>query len=706
MFLTRISINHPVFTTMIMVAILVFGAYAYTRLPIQQMPNIEEPTISVIVGYPGASPETVEADVIRPIEDAVNTLSGLGSIQSTAQAGRATIRLTFNLGSNSLEKAQEVRDKIDPIRASFPAIVEAPQVLRFNFNSMPVMSLAVRSPSMSARDLTALAEDVIARRIANVPGVGSASVIGGVPRQLNINIDPDRLIAFNISANAVIAALEDANRDLAAGSVTYADQFQAVQILGQLEQAQDFGNIIVGVSGGAPIHLSEVATVEDGSGEAASLAILNGEPALAIDVIKTQDANTVGVAHAIEVLIDSLLANEFAQDDLEIEVVVNNADSIEESFHAVQNMLLEGALLAVVIVFVFLNSWRSTIITSLTLPISIIGTMIAIYLLGFTLNMMTMLGLSLAIGILIDDAIVVRENITRHLHMGKTHRQAAFDGTNEIGLAVLATTFSIVAVFLPVALMGGIIGQFFLQFGITVSVAVLISLFVAFTLDPMMSSVWYDPDSRPDAKRGFVGRAIQKFDNGFQSVTEGYRHLARWSLRFRKTVLAIALGTFSLAIVLIMNLGMEFLPASDSGSFTFSVETPAGSSKDFTAAKVRQAETVVRSHPEVLRTYSSIGGGDNGTANVGTVTVTLVPQAERSITPNELIPYVRRDLRSIPGATFEIASGSGFGGGTAPVSLVLYGERLDVLTSLAGELVGKLNAIDGLIDVNTSVDQA
>src|SRR5690606_35358494 len=300
------------------------------------------------------------------------------------------------------------------------------------------------------------------------------------------------LAAYNISPNAVIQALQAANRDLSAGSITQDSFVQSIQVLGRLEDEQDFYDVTVGSQGGQPVTLRDVATIVDGTGEAASLAILNGQAALALDILKTQGANTVGVAEDIKKTIQQMLERELP-DDLEIEIVVDNAKPVEDSFHAVQNMLLEGAALAVIIVFLFLNSWRSTIITGLTLPISIIGTMIALSVMGFSLNMMTLLALSLAVGILIDDAIVVRENITRHLHMGKSHRQAALDGTNEIGLAVMATTLSIVAVFLPVAFMDGIMGKFFLQFGVTVSVAVMISLFVAFTLDPMMSSVWYDP---------------------------------------------------------------------------------------------------------------------------------------------------------------------------------------------------------------------
>lgn len=706
MFLTRISVNHPVFATMIMVAIMVFGVYSYQRLPIEQLPDVDFPVVAVVVSYPGASPEAVEADVIEPIEDAVNTIAGLDSIQSTAQAGQAMVLMIFNLDSDSQQKAQDVRDKIDPISANLPDGAGDPQVLRFDPSALPVLSLAVSSTVLSDRDLTALTQDVIAKRISNIDGVGSASVVGGVPRQLQIQIDPDRLTAFNISPSAVVQALQAANRDLAAGSITQDSIVQSIQVLGRLEDEQDFYDVTVGNQGGQPVTLRDVATIVDGTGEATSLAILNGERAIAIDVLKTQGANTVGVAEEIRHTIDTLLA-ELPEGQVSIEVVVDNAQPVEDSFHAVQNMLIEGALLAVIIVFLFLNSWRSTIITGLTLPISIIGTMVVLNVLGFSLNMMTLLALSLAVGILIDDAIVVRENITRHLHMGKSHRQAAFDGTNEIGLAVLATTLSIVAVFLPVAFMDGIMGKFFLQFGVTVSVAVLISLFVAFTLDPMMSSVWYDPAAHPNAKRGPIGKAVQQFDRLFEWITDGYRGLIHWALKFRKTVLFIAFLSLVGAVALFPRVGVEFIPVTDTGIFTVSVETPSGSSREATAAKLRQAETVIRSFPEVERTYSTVAGGIAASgANSGSMTVTLVDKSLRDITPQEIMPRVRTALEAVPGADFQISAASGLGGSSAPVSITLYGDQFSVLSRLSDQLEGELAKIPGLINITSSVDAA
>ena len=707
MFLTRISVNHPVFATMIMVAIMVFGIYSYQRLPIEQMPDVDFPVVAVVVSYPGASPEAVEADVVKPIEEAVNTIAGLDTIQSTAQAGQAMVIMIFNLDQNSQQMAQDVRDKIDPVKARLPAGAGEPRVLRFDPSALPVLSLAVSSETLSDRDLTALTEDIIVKRLSNISGVGSASVVGGVPRQLNIQIDPDRLTAFNIAPSAVISAMQAANKDLAAGSITQDSIVQSIQVLGRLEDEQDFYDIIVGNQGGQPVTLRDVATIEDGTGEASSLAILNGERALAVDILKTQGANTVGVAEEIRRTIDNLLTRELPEGQVKIEVVVDNAKPVEDSFHAVQNMLIEGAVLAVIIVFLFLNSWRSTVITGLTLPISIIGTMVALNFLGFTLNMMTLLALSLAVGILIDDAIVVRENITRHLHMGKSHRQAAFDGTNEIGLAVMATTLSIVAVFLPVAFMDGIMGRFFLQFGVTVSVSVLISLFVAFTLDPMMSSVWYDPASNPNAKRGPVGRLIQQFDRLFEWITEGYRHVIHWGLKHRKSVLLVALLSFVGTFFLFPRVGVEFVPAVDNGIFTVTVETPAGSSREHTAVKLRQAESILRQLPEVETTYSTVAGGLAASgANTGTLTVTLVDKALRDITPQELMPRARDMLDAVPGAKFQVTATSGLGMSSAPVSITLYGDSFVVLERLADQLVAKLETIDGLIDVTSSLDEA
>ncbi len=706
MFLTRISVNNPVFATMIMVAIGVLGFFSFQRLPIEQFPDIDFPVVAVVVSYPGASPEAVENDIVKPIEESVNTLAGIDSIESTAQTGQALVIMFFDMEVESSSAAQDVRDRLAGVSAGFPDGADDPTVLRFDPGELPVLSFAVSSETMSARDLTALTEEVIVPRISSIQGVGRATVVGGVPRQVNILLDPDRMNAFGVGVGEVMAVLGADNRNLPAGSIEDGRTVQTIQVEARLETQEDFLNIIIARRGGQPVYLGDIATVEDGQAEVSSLALLDGERALAVDVVKTQGANTVAVAREVRDAIAELQEEDLPA-DVRLDIVRDNAVSVEESYRNVQNMLIEGALLTTLIVFLFLNSWRSTVITGLTLPISVIGTMTVIYALGFTLNIMTLLALSLAIGLLIDDAIVVRENIMRHLHMGKTHRQAALDGTNEIGLAVLATTFSIVAVFLPVAFMEGIIGRFFLQFGVTVSVAVLISLFVAFTLDPMLSSVWYDPAAQPGVKRGIIGRAVAQFDRGFTALGRGYTHVLRWSLRHRITTLFIAFCAFIGSFFLVPLVGAEFAPAVDNSEFEVRLTTPVGSTLDYTATKIRQADRILRDFPEVAGTYATINAGtDSSGSNEAVIAVRMVPPSERERSPQDMTAPVREALGLIPGMTVTVGAASGIGGGGAPVQINLSGDSFVVLQELSDELVRRLETIDGLADVSSSLDDA
>lgn len=705
MFLTRISVNHPVFATMIMVALVVFGIYSYSRLPIEQLPDIDLPVVAVLTTYAGASPDAVENDVTKPIEDAVNTVSGIDTIQSRSYPGQSVVIIIFKLEVASAVAAQDVRDKIASIEASLPDSAKSPQVLRFDPSELPVMSLAVSSDTRSARDLTTLTEDTIVRRLSIIPGVGRATVVGGVPRQLNILIDPDRLRAFDVGVGEILSALAQDNRNVPAGSITDPLQVRSIQVEGTLAEEEDFLKIIVARRGGQPVRLGDVATIQDGQADTQSLALLDGQRALAVDIVKIQGANTVGVARDIRRALEELQQRELPP-DVTIQVVRDNAVAVEESFHSVQSTILEGAALTIIIVFLFLNSWRSTVITGLTLPISIIGTLTALYFLGFTLNMMTLMALSLSVGLLIDDAIVVRENITRHLHMGKTHRQAALDGTNEIGLAVLATTLSIVAVFLPVAFMEGILGKFFLQFGVTVSVAVLISLFVSFTLDPMLSSVWYDPSAQPNAKRGPIGRAVEWFDRGFMRIADGYQGVLKWCLRHRIVTLVVAAAIFVASLFLVPLVGVEFVPAADNSEFQVDIETPVGSSLDYTATKANQVNAALREFPEVIRTYTTINAGNATGDNRASILVTMVPPDQRHRKPAQMTEPVRQRLAFIPGVTAVVGASSGLGGVSKPIQVNIYGDDLEVLKRLSDTLMTSLSTVPGLADLESNLQAA
>jgi len=509
MWVTRVSINNPVFATMVMVGIVVLGLFSYARLRVEQMPDVTLPFMQVLTVYPGASPEVVETDVSKPLEYAVNTVSGVKRIYSNSREGQSQVFVEFRQGTEITRAIQDARDKIALVRSGFPRDVKDPQVLRVDIeDNRPMVSLAVLSSTVELRELTSLTDQTIVKALENIPGVAQVDVNGRVTRQILIQIKPSALTSLGIGIDQVMTAVQNANQDVPAGRITRGHNDSVVRVEGKIKDPAQFGRIIVAQQGGGPVYLSQVADVIDGEKELDSISRINGRPSITIDIRKGQDANIIetgrGVSDAIESLKSRLPA------DVEVRLVYSQADQVQMSVNRVKTTILEGALLTILIVFLFLHSWRSTIITGLTLPIAVIATFIALYAFGFTLNMMTLMALSLCIGLLIDDAIVVRENIVRHLGMGKGHLAAAREGTDEIGLAVMATTFAITAVFVPIAFMKGIVGQFFFQFGLTVAVAVLVSLFVSFTLDPMLSSVWRDPPGSRFSRVPWLGRFLDR----------------------------------------------------------------------------------------------------------------------------------------------------------------------------------------------------
>lgn len=700
MFLTRISVTHPVFATMMMVALLVMGAFSLQRLGLDQYPNVDVPVVVVVTSYPGATPETVETEVTRPVEDALNAIGGLDEVTSTSYEGRSVVVAKFKLEVQSSAAAQEVRDKIAAIEANFPEDAKKPVISRFDPAAEPVLSVAISSTSLDVPALTTLADQKVVRQLTTVAGVGQATLVGARKRQIDVMIDETRMRALGIGINEVVNALRAGNSNSPAGSVVDPLSERTIQVQGRIEEPQALLDMVVARRGGAAVELRDVATLSEGAADAESRALYNGQTALAIDIVKVQGANTVEVATDVRKRLDALNA-ELAPQNVQLRIVTDSSIPIRESVSQVQTTLIEGAALAVAIVFLFLNSWRSTVITGLTLPIAIIGTLTVIDFLGFTLNTLSLLALTLSIGILVDDAIVVRENITRHLHMGKSHLRAALDGTNEIGLAVIATTATIVAVFLPVAFMDGIVGRFFYEFGVTVSAAVLISLFVAFTLDPMLSSVWYDPDAQPDAKRGPIGRLIARFDRGFEWMAGQYRRAIGWTLRHRLVTLLVTSGIFIGSLFMVPLVGTEFVPNADEGRFQVNITAPVGSSLDYTTTKVRQVEKALREFPEVEMLYSTINTGGAAGKHRAAILVGLVPLDMRSRTPLSLAEPVRKRLSTIPGIEVTILQ-NGLGGGESPVQLSILGDDRAVLEKIAASLVEDMKKIPGLVDVTSS----
>jgi HAE1 family hydrophobic/amphiphilic exporter-1 len=692
MWITRVSINNPVFATMVMVAITVLGIFSYARLRVEQMPEVNLPFVLVMTAYPGAAPEAVEVDVTKPLEYAINTVAGVKLIRSNSFEGQSQVFAEFRLDTDMSRAMQDVRDKIALARPGFPRDVKDPLVIRAdNENTQPVVSLAVMSPTVGLRELTTLTDQTIVKGLENVPGVARIDVNGRVTRQILVQIKPNALRSLSIGVDQVINAIRVANQDLPAGRITHGASDSIVRVEGKIKDPEQFGRIIVAQQGGGPVFLTQVADVVDGEKEETSLARINGRRAITLDIQKAQDANIVetgrGVSDAVKVLKERLPA------DVELRLVNSTADQVETSVNRVKQTILEGAALTVLIVFLFLHSWRSTVITGLTLPIAVIATFVALNAFGFTLNFLTLMALSLCIGLLIDDAIVVRENIVRHLAMGKDHPTAAREGTDEIGLAVMATTFAIVAVFVPIAFMSGIVGKFFFQFGVTVAVAVLVSLFVSFTLDPMLSSVWHDPPADRFRRVRWLGRLMERVERGIEGMHRLYGVVLDWALIHRIKVLVLATLLFFGSFALVPLIGTEFVPESDIGFISLRLNTPVGSSLQYTDGKVAQVETALKAFPEILLVMTTVGT-DEG-RNYARVNLKLTGRAERARTQKELERAIRDALRPIAGIELSV-------GFNRPIFVNVLGPDPDTLSVLIRELQAKVAKVPGIADLETS----
>ncbi|MFZ5781499.1 MAG: efflux RND transporter permease subunit [Pseudomonadota bacterium] len=697
--ITQIAVDNPVFATMMMVALLVGGLFSYRQLGIDQFPNVDFPIVVVTTNYPGASPETVESEISRKIEESVNAIAGIKTLSSRSLEGQSIVIAEFDLSVPSATATQDVREKVQQVRANFKPEVKEPLIQRFNPDDQPIIALAVRSDIRSVRDLTTLADQVIVKRLQTVRDVGRVTIAGGVKRQINIELDPGRMHSLRVGVNDIMRAIRDENQNFPAGNVQRGNNDRLIEVTGRVAEPGNFADLIVARRGPAPVYLRQVATVVDGQQELENVALVNGERAVSIDVVKIQGANTIDVARGVRRAIAELQAT--LPPDVRLEIVRDSSRGIQNSVNDVQRTMVEGGLLTIAIVFLFLHSWRSTVITGLALPISVFGSFMVLVAFGFTLNVLTLMALSLAIGILIDDAIVVRENIMRHIGFGKSHRQAALDGTNEIGLAVLATTFCIVAVFLPVAFMGGIIGRFFFQFGVMVSAAVLISLFVSFTLDPMLSSVWYDPQAHSH------GRFARLVNGAQEQANRLYRAVLGWALRWPKTTLLIALATFVGSFALPKYIGFEFVPEADLGEQVVSIETPIGSSLEYTEAKLRQVDAAIREFPEVDYTYGTVNTGYALGKHQASLYLRLKPVGQRKRSPSQLAQPIRDRLASIPGILTSINVPGGPGGGVQKqIQLSLQGPDMAVLDKLSHDLMQRAAGIPGLVDLDRNLKAA
>ena len=704
MFISDFAIKKPLLTVVAMLTLGGFGAVALTQLQTDEFPEVQPPVVLTTVVYPGASPEQVEREVLEPIEEAIQSISGVKNINSEARDGFAQITTQFLFEKDLQEATQEIRDAISTKRQDLPQEIEEPILRKFNPTDAPILTLSLWSNSLSPAQLTLLADPGITRELRSIPGVADVSVTGAVKKELTVKLDPLRMQSAGVSVPQVVGAVQSGNLAVPVGRLNGALAERTIRLRGRLDGAQDFMQLVIAEKGGRVVRLSDVATAEEGYEEQRTMALFNGRDAVGLEIKKTKGFSTTAVAEAIIKKMDELRPT--LPKGAQLEVVQNKGTRVENSVNNVEDALIEGALLTVLVVFVFLNSWRSTVITGLALPVSVLASFVAVWAFGFTLNTMSLLGLSLAIGILIDDAIVVRENIVRHVEMGKDHYTAAREGTAEIGLAVAATTFSIIAVFVPIAFLQGESGQWFKPFALTIACSVLVSLFVSFSLDPMLSAYWPDPHLE-EHQKNWLTKQLDKFNHWFNGLAGSYRRLIGWALDHPKSMVALAVSTFvfALAMPAIGLVGGSFFPLEDNAELSMTIETPPGANLDYLRQKTQEVVALGAKHKDEVAYSFVSAGGASGAVDKANVYFKLFPKKERDakglLSAEALASTLREEVKGIGGATVAVFTDD-FAGQQKQISIELRGQNKAALQAVADQYLAAISTVPGAVDVGLS----
>ena len=750
MFISDFAIKKPLVTVVAMVTLAIFGLFALLKLKTDECPDIAPPVVTVGIPYPGASPDGVEKEILDPIEEQITSISGVKHVNGAAYDGFGFILVEFEFGKDLAEASQDLRDAISAKRADLPVEMKEPIIKKFNDTDRPIVSLALSSTTLNQAELTRLADPTITRELRSIAGVAEVTVSGKVERELTVELDPSRMQSAGVSVGQIVQALSLQNLAAPVGRVTGALDERAIRLKGRLQNAQEFKQLVVSERNGVVTRLGDVADVRDGTAEPRTLALYNDKEAVGIDIKKSKGYSTTDVSDKIRARVALLQPTLGA--GTKMELVRDSGTRVDVAVRNVEEALLEGAVLTVLVVFLFLNSWRSTVITGLALPVSVLASFIAVWVMGFKLETMSLLGLSLAIGILIDDAIVVRENIVRHVEMGKDHYRAAVEGTDEIGLAVAATTFSILAVFIPIGFMPGVGGQWFKPFALTIACSVAVSLFVSFSLDPMLSAFWPDPHQTEEQK-AWITKKLDIFNAWFNRQADKYRLVIAWALDHRAAMGALAVGTFFASFTLfssgvsgllgalaglgvlvfaltskrlpviakvglsalgvamfvmlpkiippVRTVGVGFFPEDDRSQFIIAIETPPGSNLQYTRLKAQEAARIARSHPEVDYTYTTLGGGTSGSVDEGNIFVHTIPKDKRSKSVEALASDLRSEMKRVAGVTLSVFTND-FGGGRKMLQFQLRGSNLASINTAAEQVMTIVRNTPGAVDVGLS----
>jgi hydrophobe/amphiphile efflux-1 (HAE1) family protein len=681
------SIRRPVPTIVLFLMLTILGWFSFTRLGIDTNPNIDIPAVSITVSQPGAGPAELESQVTKQIEDAVASLGNIDSMISTVNDGVSTTVVNFVLGTDSDRATNDVRNAVAQTRQDLPQDISEPIVQRLEFAGGPIMTYAVVSQQQSVEQLSNLVDQTISRALLAVQGVAQIRRVGGVDREIRIDLNPSQLQALGITATQVNDQIRAFNANLPGGRAEVGGSEQTVRTLGSAASVEILSNYQIVLPNGSYVPLSSLGEVSDSFAEPRQAAFLNGEPVVAFEVLRSSGSTLVTVEEGIRKAVAQLAATLPA--DVDLQLIFTRGDFIRESYESTMHDLILASVLAVLTILLFLRDWRATLITAVALPLSIIPTFFVQQSLGYTLNNMTLLGLALAVGNLVDDAVVEIENLDRHMKMGKTGRQAAFDSSAEVGLAVIATSATIIAVFLPVAFMGGIPGQFFQPFGVTVAVSTIFSTLVARTVTPMMGAYLLKPNSER------IHRKSKPHKKRFQP----YKSLLTWALRHRLTTLGIALAFFVGSLMLVPMIPKGFIDNGDLGISTVSVELPPGSTLDDTTQVVQRATALIQQNPAVESILAT------PEVNKATLTVKLKPEQNRDISQSEFEQQIRPQFAKIPGARISFQS-QGAAGNNKDLSIVLRSEDPEALNRAAAELERQMRIVPGLVEVASSASLA
>ncbi|MFZ6815047.1 efflux RND transporter permease subunit [Undibacterium sp. Rencai35W] len=697
MFLSDFSIKRPTATIVLIVALMALGLLALTKLRVNQNPDVEVPGLSVIIAYPGASPDTVEREIINRIEKSLQSVSGATEVYASASEGTAQFDVMFSFKKNMIEATDEVRNVISSVRYKLPSEMREPIIQRWDPSAQPIINMALSSGKQTHAEISRLAEDKLADRLRGISGVATVIVNGSLKRELSVLLRAEKLREFNVSVSDVVGALRAQNTNAPVGKVRGTLDEESIRLVGRIESPEEFQGIVVKRNGDQIVRLAQVATIEDGFADVNGLSIRSGKPNVGIQITRSRDASTVSVAKSVREAVKEINKDlEKEQLGTKLEITRDGGKDAQNSLNNVIESLILGAGLTIFVVYAFLNSWRSTLITALSLPTSVIAAFIAVWLCGFTLNFMTLLGLSLAIGVLIDDAIVVRENIVRHMQRGSDRRTAALEGTAEIGLAVAATTFSIIAVFIPVAFMPGMPGEWFRPFALTVTCSVLVSLGISFTLDPMLSAYWGDPADHHTAPKKGISKVLARFNDWFDHQSDRYGHVIAWALHHRRWMGAIALISLIGALGLQVKWGgTSFLPTADSGNLMIEVRTPASSSLEYARLKMERAAAIARTLPETKDTNSNINPAG------GRIYVDIGKRTERKRTAKEIAVELREKVRTLVGAEYVVLDDLN-NGARKPVQIDFTGPDSRKLLEITSAYMDKLRQVPGAVDIGLS----